>query len=271
MFTEETYKKIILKKRAKALGASLPSGPSGLALFKHIMTVVLSRQIHMLFTEPIVASFAIYVSFNFAVLFGFLASIPLIFTSVYGFTHAQSGLPFIAIAIGVLLSIPTMMLLDRTLYQKHYRRAMSEGRKGIAPEHRLYGAMVGSLGLPISLFWFAWTSQRSIHWIVPIIGLVPFAWGNISIFISCVLYVVDTYMAANGASAMAANGLLRYIFGAVFPLFTVQMYNGLNFQWASSLLGFVTIALLPVPWVLFAFGRRSEGGVVTRLGGSEMI
>jgi hypothetical protein len=255
MFTKETYKKIILKKRAKARGASLPPGPS----FKHIMTVVIFRPIHMLFTEPIVASFAIYVAFNFAVLFGFLASIPLIFTSVYGFTHAQSGLPFIAIAIGCLLSIPTMSLLDLVLYQKHYRRAKNENRKGIAPEYRLYGAMVGSVGLPISLFWFAWTSQKSVHWIVPIIGLVPFAWGNISVFLSCVLYMVDTYMAANGASAMAANGLLRYIFGAVFPLFTVQMYHGMGYQWASNLLGFVTLALLPVPWVLFKFGEKIRG------------
>jgi hypothetical protein len=256
MFTEETYEKIILKKRAKAIGAPLPPRPSGLALFKHIMVVVISRPIHMLLTEPIIASFAIYVSFNFAVLFGFLASIPLIFTTVYNFTHAQSGLPFLAIAIGVLLSIPTMLLIDRILYQKHYRRAIEEGRKGVAPEYRLYGAMVGSIGLPISLFWFAWTSQKSVHWIVSIIGLIPFAWGNISVFISCVLYMMDTYMAANGASAMAANGLLRYILGAVFPLFTVQMYKEMSFQWASSFLGFVTIALLPVPWVLFMFGEK---------------
>ncbi|TVY80748.1 Polyamine transporter [Lachnellula suecica] len=256
IFTKETYKKIILKKRAKSIGAPFPPGPTGLALFKHIMTIVLLRPIHMLFTEPIVLSFAVYISFNFAVLFGFLASIPLIFTTVYGFSHEQSGLPFLGIGIGCLLSIPTMMLLDRVLYQKEWRKAIDAGQKGVAPEHRLYGAMVGSIGLPVSLFWFAWTSQESVHWIVPILGLIPFAWGNISVFISCVLYMVDTYMAANGASAMAANGLSRYIAGAVFPLFTIQMYNGMGFQWASSLLGFVTLALLPVPWVLFIYGKK---------------
>jgi hypothetical protein len=90
-------------------------------------------------------------------------------------------------------------------------------------------------------------------------GLVPFAWGNISVFISCVLYIVDTYMATNSTSAMTANSLLRYIFGAVFPLFTLQMYSRLGFQWASSLLGFVTIALLPVPWVLLVFGDKTRG------------
>jgi len=68
--------------------------------------------------------------------------------------------------------------------------------------------------------------------------------------------MVDTYMAANSVSAMAANGLSRYIAGALFPLVTTQMYNGMGFQWASSLLGFVTIALLSVPWILFIFGEK---------------
>jgi hypothetical protein len=55
---------------------------------------------------------------------------------------------------------------------------------------------------------------------------------------------------------------LRYVCGAVFPLFTVQMYKALGIGWATSLLGFVTVALLPIPWILYFKGegirRRSE-------------
>lgn len=69
-------------------------------------------------------------------------------------------------------------------------------------------------------------------------------------------YLVDVYHALNGASAMAANGLLRYTFGAVFPLFTVQMYRGLGIPWAGSLLGFFSLLLLPIPWVLFRWGDK---------------
>ena len=54
---------------------------------------------------------------------------------------------------------------------------------------------------------------------------------------------------------MAANGLLRYTFGAAFPLFTLQMYEKLGIDWATSLLGFITIVLMPIPWVLYKFGR----------------
>jgi hypothetical protein len=73
------------------------------------------------------------------------------------------------------------------------------------------------------------------------------------------MYLVDTYQATTGASAMAANGLLRYVLGAAFPLFTLQMYSRLGIGWATSLLAFVTVALLPIPWVLFRFGHRIRG------------
>ena len=73
------------------------------------------------------------------------------------------------------------------------------------------------------------------------------------------MYIIDTYQALTGASALAANGLLRYTFGAAFPLFTLQMYERLGIDWATSLLGFLTIVLMPIPWVLFKFGHSIRG------------
>jgi hypothetical protein len=100
--------------------------------------------------------------------------------------------------------------------------------------------MIGCFGIPIGLFWFAWTADRGVHWIVPTLAAVPFAWGNLCLFVSFVcfffilfiqltatqtsaaLYMVDVYGPKNGASAIAANGILRYTLGGIFPLFTVQ-------------------------------------------------
>lgn len=67
-------------------------------------------------------------------------------------------------------------------------------------------------------------------------------------------YLVDTYQALYGASAIAANGLLRYTMGAAFPLFTLQMYGRLGIGWATSLLGFISVAMMPIPWVLWKWG-----------------
>jgi hypothetical protein len=67
-------------------------------------------------------------------------------------------------------------------------------------------------------------------------------------------YLLDTYGAMYGASAVAANGLLRYAFGAGFPMFTLQMYEKLGIGWATSLLAFIGIAVLPIPFALYEFG-----------------
>lgn len=50
------------------------------------------------------------------------------------------------------------------------------------PENRLPVGMVGSFFLPISLFWFGWTSAASIPWIVPIIGSSFFSVAVFSLF-----------------------------------------------------------------------------------------
>lgn len=89
---------------------------------------------------------------------------------------------------------------------------------------------------------------------VPVLAGIPFAFGNVTVFISAALYMIDVYGALNGASAMAANGLLRYIMGAAFPLFTVQMYDALGVKWATLLLAFVCMAMVPIPWIFYKFG-----------------
>jgi hypothetical protein len=34
------------------------------------------------------------------------------------------------------------------------------------------------------------------------------------------------------------------------------LYEGLGFQWATGLLAFVTLALLPFPYLFFRYGKR---------------
>jgi hypothetical protein len=38
------------------------------------------------------------------------------------------------------------------------------------------------------------------------------------------------------------------------------VYSKLGIDWATSLLGFIAVALLPVPWVFFGFGPRIRVG-----------
>ncbi|PKS05201.1 hypothetical protein jhhlp_008569 [Lomentospora prolificans] len=61
------------------------------------------------------------------------------------------------------------------------------------------------------------------------------------------------------ASALAANQFMRCVFAAVFPLFGNQMYNTLGYQWAGPILAFLTVVMLPFPYIFFKFGKTIRG------------
>lgn len=266
LFQKETYKKIILQRRAKRLNIppppqNLPS--SGLQKLKIIFMITIGRPIVMLFTEPVVGLFSIYTAFNFSVLFGFFAAFPVVFVNIYNFDLGELGLSFLGIGLGCLAATFAFIIIDRITYRKKALALKAQGRAAqLPPETRLFAAMLGSVLLPVGLFWFAWTARKSVHWIVPLLATVPFACGNLLVFCSCVLYLIDTYGPMSGASSMAANGILRYGAGAAFPLFSRQMYEKLGVDWATSLFGFITVGLLPIPWLFYRFGptirRKSQ-------------
>jgi len=270
-FQKETYKKIILAQRAKRLNLPPPPNPmasmTALQKAKFVLTVTIARPVVMLLTEPIVAFLALYTAFNFGVLFCFFAAFPVVFESpypeiqVYHFTLGESGLVFLGIGLGILLATFIFIVTDKLYYQPKARKEITlKGRDPrtllLPPERRVISAIIGSFMLPIGLFWFAWTARSDIHWIVPIIATVFFGAGNLLVFVTAVMYQLDSYGPLMGASAMAANGILRYIFGAVFPLFSRQMYRVMGVGWATSFLGFVTLALMPLPWILYIYGSK---------------
>ncbi|KAE8385737.1 major facilitator superfamily domain-containing protein [Aspergillus alliaceus] len=252
---QETYASPIRRRQAQKMGLPPPPKPipSGMAGVKVLLTVTLARPLYMLLTEPIVLLCSLYASLNFSVLFCFLASVPLIYNNNYGFSPGQCGLAFIGIAVGCLIGALVLILLDRHTLAKHHARNQNVTAP---PERLLVGAMVGSPLMPAALFWFAWTSLPGIHWISSIIAMALFGCSNILIFVSTALYLTNVYGAKYGASALAANGLLRYCVGGSFPLFTIAMYNNLGFTWASSLLGFLSVGFSPLPWIFYRFGRK---------------
>lgn len=247
----ETYKKTILEKRNRAVTPSPKlkvTFPSSAVIQRIIL-----KPFKMLFVESIVLFMTIYMAFNFAVFYSFFAAFPYIFGGVYGFTASQIGLTFISIALGCVIGFVAVVYIDRRTYPALEAKY---GVGGVPPEYRLYGAMVGCALNPVSLFWFGWTADRCVYWLSAVIAAVPFAVGNIMVYSSGALYIMNSYGSLHGASALSANSLLRYAAGGAFPLFTVQMFSSLGIGWASSLLGFVSVALVPVPWVLYMYGHK---------------
>lgn len=66
---------------------------------------------------------------------------------------------------------------------------------------------------------------------------------------------MDAYL-IYAASVLAANSVLRSLFGAAFPLFTTQMYESLGINWASTLVAFLALACAPLPFLFFRYGEK---------------
>lgn len=216
---EETYHSKLKYRRAKNLGLSVPEQQPLKTRVGIFLTIALIRPFHMMVTEPIVGLTCLYVACEFATLFTFFAAIPFIFTSVYGFTIEQQGLVFISIVVGCILGAITVLLCNALLYLPRAKRYTPHK---VPPEYRLYPAMIGSIGLPLGLFWLAWTARGDVSWVSPTIAIVPFAWGNLCVFVSIIQYICEVYDGSAVASAASANSLARYGLAGAFPLFTTQ-------------------------------------------------
>ena len=232
-----------------------------------MISISLYRPFHLLFTEPVVFWFSLWVAFSWAVLYLTLAAIPLVFINNHGFSLQQANAVFAAMCIGSILA--TILSIYQEKIARRYGKLIG------TPEGRLYFACVESACMPIGLFMFGWTSLSSIHWIVPSIAIGIATIGIFTIYLSVFNYLADTYH-RYASSALAAQSFCRNmlgkflpaccwlfamlnaynVLGGVFPLVTVQLYQKLGYGPASTLLGGIGTLLTIVPWILVFYGPR---------------
>lgn len=219
-----------------------------------LFAITLTRPFHFLFTEPITFFAAVYNGFLYGLVYLFNEAFPLVFgppstLGGHGFNGGQVGLSFLGLAVG-----PIIAFCFYPLQERYYLRSVAANNNKGVPEERMWMARLGALLIPVSLFWFGWTSYASVHWIVPIIASAFFGAGIYIIILSILNYIVDSYQTYS-ASALAGVILVRNVVGAGFPLFATQMYEKLHYEWASSLLGFIAILLVPIPFIFFYKGE----------------
>ncbi|KAB8276304.1 major facilitator superfamily domain-containing protein [Aspergillus minisclerotigenes] len=251
----ETYAPTILKRRAKKLRKTqndskyvteteLDSRPLGEKL-----RIFFFRPFQLLFLEPIVLFISIYMSVLYGLLYMFFVAYPIVYQGGKGWSAGSTGLMFIPLAIGVIMSAACSPFIN-----KHYLSLYAKYGGKPPAEARLIPMMFSCWFIPIGLFIFAWTSYPQIHWFGPAVGGWPVGFGFIFLYNSANNYLVDTYQ-HQAASALAAKTFLRSIWGASTVLFTEQMYDRLGDQWASTLLAFIALACCAIPYVFYFRGE----------------
>jgi multidrug resistance protein len=277
-FFKETRGSVLLSHKAKCLNkyydelekagfsgidmpnASDPSGTSSQrirwkvksdeerASLVQMIRISLVRPFHLLFTEPVVFFFSLWVAFSWCILYLTFGAIPVTFSASHKFNLYQIGAVFSTICVASIIATIISILSDK--WSKRRFPHLSD-----TPEGRLYFACAQSILLPVGLFWFAWTSGPNTHWMVPTLAIGCATMGIYSIYLATFNYLADSYHRF-ASSALAAQSFCRNIMGGAFPLFVPQMFRAMTFQGAGSLLGGIGSVLTLVPFALLFWGPK---------------
>jgi MFS family permease len=215
-------------------------------------TVILPA--YLLFTEPVVFFSTLLSALSYGVVFLSTQSVTQVFMENYGFLEYQTGLIQASVVTGEVLGF-AVCLFQNAWYARAVRSNPERSEADLS-EVRLYASIPASfIGLAGGLFWYGWTSNPNLPWILPAIGLALTGFGVTIVMQGIMMYVTDAY-AKYAASASAAVCFGENMFAAFLPLAAQSMYTNLGFQWASSLLAFIALLLSMAPIILVLKGRH---------------
>ena len=188
----ETSAGTILLRRAKRLRKltgnqnlkSISEVSQGQMTGGEIVSMTLIRPFSMTFTEPIVLAIDLYIGLIYAVLYSYFESYPIVYAQGYGWSLGVSTLPFAALLVGAVISYFGYALWNRLYFEKKYQ----QNNHKVSPEDRLPMAMAAAFCFPISLFWFAWSANRT-HWICPVLSAIAFGMGTTWTFMPFLTYL----------------------------------------------------------------------------------
>ncbi|KAI9735910.1 MAG: hypothetical protein M1834_001376 [Cirrosporium novae-zelandiae] len=265
---EETYAPAILQKKARQRREETGDERWWCRYDQRVglaerLRVNLSRPFIMMVTEPICIFWDAYISVVYGLLYLCFVAYPIVFTGIRGWSTGISGLAFVGIGMGSLISI---------ILEPVYRRIIKSHKPDPMTGHATPEAMVSivciaTILLPVGQLWFAWTSvPKTIHWIAPILAGIPFGMGNTAVFIYATNYLAHSY-GVYAASALAGNSVIRSMFGATLPLAGPSMYSVMGPRWAGTFLGLLEVLIIPIPFAFYKYGHRirMKSGLIQKM------
>ncbi|GKT44438.1 MFS transporter eqxG [Colletotrichum spaethianum] len=252
LFMHETSSVNILKSKAARLrketgNPNLRAVGDKQTPVKQLVLHAMVRPMRILFTSPLVALIALYIAFNFGVTMLLFATFPTVYETTYHWSIGVSGLAYIGVGIGCAIGVVTFAKLSD--------RLLTDQGGTYRAERRLIIMMFVSPMFPIVLFIYGWTTENKVHWVVPIVGTAICGPGAVIINSSSQTYIIDIFGPQAAASALSAITLLRNLTGAFLPLAAPALYANLGLGWGNSVLAFITVLFIPLPFYFYWRGE----------------
>ncbi|KAB8337196.1 hypothetical protein FH972_021498 [Carpinus fangiana] len=257
LFLRESYAPVILTRRCEK--ATEESGGSVQYTFpdqdKRPLSVKLRhsmyRPLKILFTQPIVLTMATFQAIIFATMYTLYTNMEEIFSKKpYSLSITQVGLLYLGPGVGFLAAVWFLVPHIDRIFNNMTEKNGGEQK----PEFRLPLANIGSVLLPISLFWFAWTVENHAPWPACIAATFFFGFGQVAVFNTVQNYYIDAF-SKYAASAIAAGAVFRALVGGVVPLFAPALFRKLGYGWGWSVFAFLTLAIAPSPLLFMRYGE----------------
>ncbi|OTB19064.1 hypothetical protein K445DRAFT_305372 [Daldinia sp. EC12] len=253
----ETYEVILLNRRASMLRESTgrpyyTTTQAASETLKSRLFVSLTRPFRLLVTQPILQVVAIFLAYNFGILYLVLSTFATLWIERYGQSETQSGLNYIALVVGYTIAAQVgSRMMDRL-----WTYLKARAGNNTAPEYRVPLMIPGAILIPFGLLIYGWTAEKHFPWTVPDVGIAILGCGIINNTQSMQAYVMDSYR-QYVASASAASQFLRSIAGFAFPIFAPAMYQKLGYGWGNSVLALTFIIIgWPAPFLLWTYGAK---------------
>ncbi|PTB65567.1 MFS general substrate transporter [Trichoderma citrinoviride] len=217
---------------------------------RQVLLQGLVRPMKMLLRSPNIFGLSLYIAFVYGCLYLLYNTIATVFEGTYGWTLGITGLVYLTLLVGYAIGLLSFALLsDSTVIR------MTAANGGVyEPEMRLPDCIWFALILPTAFFWYGWSADKGVHWIVPIIGIAPFGIGIVGVQLPIQTYIVDAYP-EYAASGLAGFSVMRNTIAAFLPLAGPQLYKNLGVGWGNSVLGFIAIVLIPLPVLIYRYGK----------------
>jgi hypothetical protein len=136
------------------------------------------RPFKLLFLSPIVLIMTLFGAVSYGYLYLMFTTISAIFIDTYGWPQQITGLAYLGFGVGCIIGLLVTGSVANKIAAKH----SAQGR--FTPESRLGPMLVACWLLPIGLFWYGWSAEKHVHWIMPLIGTAIFGCGLMAVFVS---------------------------------------------------------------------------------------
>jgi len=191
----ETRPPIILAKKNDVSAKKAEGEPE--MSFAELFNEAAIRPVHMLVTEPALAFMTLLSSFAFGLVFVSTQSAgAYVFPEAFGFSESHAGIVQVSLFIGEIIG--ALACVGQNEFYWHGGHRMKEVEPGTPiPEARLPLSIPASfIGLTGGLFWYGWTSQPQLHWILPSIGLGFVGFGIMVVVHAVSNYITDSYVSS---------------------------------------------------------------------------